>query len=79
MSAENPILIRRWSVGDYTVTLRCQRPKPGQAVGAFVEWDPTMPKGLTATDQAAYLRGRDEAIAQVARMLSHPAPKGPKC
>lgn len=74
MSADPILLTRRWAVGDHIVTLRVPRPTPGRPLEAFCVWDPAMPKSLSPTDQAAYERGRNDAIAEVARMLQ----KGPQ-
>lgn len=69
MSAELPALVRRWRVGRYTVELSIPRLNGGSLGAACVEWSPALPTRLSASDLRAYRRGRDVAVAELAREL----------
>lgn len=68
MSAEGAFT-RTWQVGRYTATLSAPRPKPGAFQCALIEWEPNAPDRLTDAELQAYRRGRDAALADLARAL----------
>jgi len=67
MSASAPIATRSWKCGAWTVTLTIPQGGPGKAAMCVVEWDPSMPERLTADELEQYRRGRNEALAAIAR------------
>ncbi len=68
MSAELAVT-RSWPVGRYTATLSTPRPKAGACLAAAVEWAPSTPDRLSASELAAYLAGRNVALRDLAREL----------
>jgi hypothetical protein len=60
---------RSWRVGSYTATLTSPAPAAGQVRGAVIEWRPNVPGRLSPPMADAYRRGRDKALADMARAL----------
>lgn len=60
---------RTWRVGKYRATLSCPRPKPGQILSAFCEWEPHTPQRLSAREIEEYRAGRDAALRDLADEL----------
>jgi hypothetical protein len=60
---------RTWRVGAWTVTLTSPPPVAGQARGAAIEWHPGPPPRLSGALLKQYRRGRDAALADLARDL----------
>ncbi len=69
VSASAAILTRSWPVGTRTCTLSISRIEPGATVQMCVEWTPSLPKGLTASERHQYRSGRDAALDQLAAEL----------
>lgn len=69
MSAESPVLIRTWRVGERTATLTVPNVHSGQTKAALIEWHPNTPAKLTADELAQYRRGRNAALAELTREL----------
>lgn len=69
MSAQAAALARSWRVGRYSVTLTIPKPQPGASACAAIEWAPSQPKRLSATELKQYRMGRNEAIAELSRVL----------
>lgn len=69
MSAQSPLLVRTWQVGNRTCTMAVPRPQPGQPVHLVIEWSPAMPRRLSGDELDEYRAGRDAALADVAREL----------
>lgn len=61
--------VRTWMVGSHTATLTCPRPAPGQMLAAVIEWAPSEPNRLNASELAAYRAGRNAALADLAQEL----------
>lgn len=57
---------RTFKVGRYTVDLTIQRPTPGKATMASVEWAPCLPNPLSGSELRQYRAGRDRAFAEIA-------------
>jgi hypothetical protein len=69
MSAE-PVFVRSWPVGRWTATLIVPPIIPGQRGTAAVEWSPALPgRPLTASERAQYQAGRDDAIAELGKLM----------
>ena len=68
MAAE-PAFTRSWSVGSYIATLTSPAPSAGQVRSAVIEWSPNVPGRLSPPMADAYRRGRDKALADMARVL----------
>jgi hypothetical protein len=65
-----PAFVHSWQVGRWTATLTVPPIIPGQRGTAVVEWSPAMPgRPLTATERAQYQAGRDEAIAELSKLM----------
>jgi hypothetical protein len=62
-------LTRTWNVGRYTVTLSLRKPTAGQIASVAAEWSPGLPERLTEAEVAQYVRGRNEALAELAAEL----------
>lgn len=66
MNAE-AAFVRTWRVGSYTASLTSPVPRRGQARAAVIEWSPEQPGRLSPDLLGAYRRGRDQALADMAR------------
>ena len=74
MAAEAAALARSWSVGRWTVTVTLPQVAPGQMCHAVIEWSPAMPtRPLSKSQMRQYRRGRNLAVAELARALGGPA------
>ena len=69
MTAQPYQFLRVWTVGAYRVTLTIPRVQPGQAVGAVLEWAPSIPEHLSVEELQQYRAGRDSALAAASKAL----------
>lgn len=69
MSAEAPLSVSRFAVGDRTCALTIARPKVGEMASCVVEWHPDIPTRLTPAELREYRAGRDQVLAALAREL----------
>jgi hypothetical protein len=60
MSAESALLVRKYQVGRYSVTLSCPRPMRGTVTMMTCEWEPSAPEFLTRPEQRAYDAARGD-------------------
>jgi hypothetical protein len=65
MSAE-AAFTRTWHVGKYTATLSSPPLAPGRVVSVVIEWSPSKPSNLTASEWDEYHAGRDAALRDMA-------------
>ena len=67
--SEAALITRTFGVGkDYRVTLTIPKFKPGAVLCMSAEWEPRMPKKLSASEIRAYRRGRDAVLVEVAQI-----------
>lgn len=69
MSGDTAVAVRSWCVGPYTVTMTIPRPRPGRAINALVEWEPSEPSKLSPDEWSEYRAGRNHALALLAAEL----------
>ena len=69
MSAESPALVATFAVGHRRVTLTIPTPRRGAIVCMTCEWSPDLPHRLNRREMRQYRRGRDAAVADLARRL----------
>lgn len=69
MSAEAALFTRTWKGGRRTCTLTVPPAQPGQVRSCVIEWDPSVPTRLTASEQRQYKAGRNAALAELAQHL----------
>lgn len=69
MTACSNVMERAWPVGDRTATLSVSRTVPGGSISVRVEWSPSTPTSLKASEWQQYRAGRDQALAEISREL----------
>lgn len=69
MSAESPLSVSRFGVGERTCVMTIPRPKAGQLASCVVEWVPDVPDRLSPSEMGEYRAGRDRVLAALAREL----------
>ena len=65
MPAEAATFVRSWRVGRRTCTMTVPPFKPGGVVHVAMEWEPDLPKCLSADELAQYEAGRNQAISEI--------------
>ena len=70
MSGQSPSLVRSFTVGRYTVTLRVPPIERGSVRSMVCEWEPETPTRLTKRELREYRAGRDAALAELAEAMS---------
>ena len=65
--AEAALLVRTFRVEPYSVTVTVPRPIAGRATTLVCEWFPQPSQPLSREQLAAYRRGRDAVIAELAQ------------
>lgn len=69
MTAESALISRTFAVGwRYRCTLTVPAPRVGAVACMVAEWEPSLPKRLSAAELADYRRGRDAIFAEAAAM-----------
>jgi hypothetical protein len=74
MSAETPMLIRRFAVGpNYVVTLTVPKPVPGRPTMCCAEWSPHKPDGLLeGQERHDWTTNFQAVIAEISRATGLP-------
>ena len=76
MSAEAalaPTVTHQFRVGKkYSCTLSVPLASAGSVVGMAARWTPRVPPKLSASELRQYRRGRNDALAEIARRLGGP-------
>jgi hypothetical protein len=70
MSGADPMIVRRWHVGqDHRATLIVPRPPAGELPTCTLTWWPRKPKTLSTADRAEFDQGIESAFRIVERAL----------
>lgn len=73
MTTESALISRTFAVGwRYRCTLTVPAPRVGAVACVVAEWEPGLPKRLSAAELADYRRGRDAIFAEAARRMGTP-------